>query len=49
VPAEEEKKKKKKKKKKQIQISIEMRTHLRGSCHVVCLLSDWFRPVLGGY
>jgi hypothetical protein len=45
APAEEEKKKKK----KQIQIPIEMRTHLRGSCHVVCLFSDCFRPVLGGY
>jgi hypothetical protein len=41
--------KKKKKKKKQIQIPIEMRTHLPGSCHVVCLLNDCFRPALGGY
>jgi hypothetical protein len=41
--------KKKKKKKKQIQIPIEMRTHLLGSCHVVCLFSDCFRPLLGGY
>jgi len=41
--------KKKKKKTKQIQIPIEMRNHLRESCHVVCLFNDCFRPVLGGY
>jgi hypothetical protein len=43
APAEEEEEK------EQIQIPIEMRTHLLGSCHVVCLFNDCFRPVLGGY